>query len=171
MEWTPEADATLRELNALGKSQKEIAEALGDCIQPRVSRRLKQLGILAARPQKFAAANTETRERLAAARATFAEAILNDAIELRQRLWEEYTYYASGPNGPELVTLDVPDAKAVADFTTAVNKLVSTLENLTRMGAGKSVDNAKSVLTQVQNDLAKFADQYENNDADDEADT
>ena len=161
MEWTPEADAILREHHALGSSQKATADAIGgDCRQTDVSRRMKRLGLLA-RTQKFAAANDETRERLALGRNNLAEAVLADAVALRERIWDEYTYYASGPNGPELVTLDVPDAKAVADFTNAVNKMVMTLDNLTRMNAGKSAEDAKSVLNQVQADLAKFAETYE----------
>lgn len=48
MEWTPEADAILREHHALGSSQKVTAQAIGgDCQQNDVSRRMKRLGMLA----------------------------------------------------------------------------------------------------------------------------
>lgn len=153
--WTPESDAIMREYHALGKSQTETAEAIGDgCTQTEVSREMKRCGLLA-RSHKFAAANDETRERLALARAQLAEAILTDAINLRERIWDEYTYYERGPDGPELVTLDVPDAKAVSDFTNAVAKMIWTLDNLTRMGAGRNTEQAKSMLIQMQEALLK----------------
>ncbi|WP_230594155.1 hypothetical protein [Rhodococcoides fascians] len=121
---------------------------------------MKRLGLLA-RSQKFAAANEETRERLALQRAELAEAVLADAINLRERIWTEYTYYEKGPNGPELVTLDVPDAKAVSDFTNAVAKMIWTLDNLTRMGAGRNTEQAKSMLIQMQEALLKAVEAEE----------
>ena len=160
-EWTPEADAILREHHALGSSQKVTAAAIApDCTQVDVSRRMKRLGLLA-RTQKFAAANDETRERLAHERGLLAAQALADAVNLRERIWDTYDFIASGPNGPEKVSLDLPDAKAVSDFANAVNKLALTHENMTRMGAGKATDMAKSMLHKVQNDLAKYAAEYE----------
>lgn len=160
-EWTPEADAILREHHALGSSQKVTAQALGgDCQQNDVSRRMKRLGLLA-RTQKFAAANDETRERLAHERGLLAAQALADAVNLRERIWDTYQVIVSTPTGPVVETLDLPDAKAVSDFANAVNKLALTHENMTRMGAGKATDMAKSMLHKVQNDLAKYAAEYE----------
>lgn len=161
MEWTPEADAILREHHALGSSQKVTADAIGgDCQQKDVSRRMKRLGLLA-RTQKFAAANDETRERLAHERGLLAAQALADAVNLRERIWDTYDVVVNTPDGPRVETLDLPDAKAVSDFANAVNKLALTHENMTRMGAGKATDMAKSMLHKVQNDLAKYATKWE----------
>lgn len=160
-EWTPEADAILREHHALGSSQKVTAAAISpDCGQHEVSRRMKRLGLLA-RTQKFAAANDETRERLAHERGLLAAQALADAVNLRERIWDTYDVVVNTPDGPRVETLDLPDAKAVSDFANAVNKLALTHENMTRMGAGKATDMAKSMLHKVQNDLAKYAAEYE----------
>ncbi len=159
LEFTPEDDAAIREHHALGKSQKEIGQAIGRN-QPSISRRMKQLGLLT-RTAKFAAANDETRERLAHERGLLAAQALADAVNLRERIWDSYEVVISTPTGPQSVVMDLPDAKAVSDFANAVNKLALTHENMTRMGAGKATDMAKSMLHKVQNDLAKYAAEYE----------
>ncbi|MBM4518364.1 hypothetical protein GS435_02775 [Rhodococcus hoagii] len=145
---TPEREATIREGHALGRSQADIAREL-EIPQPIVSRWAKRLGIVWTISPNVAAMNDKTRERIAAGRALLAEKALAHALNLSDRIWEEYEVYISTPAGIERKTLELPDAKAVSDFSNAVQKLVATHENLTRMGAGSSADHAKSMLNQL----------------------
>lgn len=151
-EWTPDQDATLREHHAQGNTQTHIANTIG-CTQPDISRRAKQLGLLWHINTATAAMNQVTRDKSAQARAQLADAVLADAIALRERIWDQYTVIVQTPAGPQTEVLELPDAKAVAEFTNAVERLIKTHENLTRMGAGKSTDHAKSMLVQMQEAL------------------
>ncbi|NKR79444.1 hypothetical protein GS491_19105 [Rhodococcus hoagii] len=147
-ELTPEREAAIREGHALGRSQADIAREL-EIPQPIVSRWAKRLGIVWTISPNVAAMNDRTRERIAAGRALLAEKALAHALNLSDRIWEEYEVYISTPAGIERKTLELPDAKAVSDFSNAVQKLVATHENLTRLGAGSSADHAKSMLNQL----------------------
>lgn len=151
---TPEREATIREGHALGRSQADIAREL-EIPQPIVSRWAKKLGIVWTISPNVAAMNDKTRERIAAGRALLAEKALAHALNLSDRIWEEYEVYISTPAGIEKKTLELPDAKAVSDFSNAVQKLVATHENLTRLGAGSSADHAKSMLMQMQEALQR----------------
>ena len=158
-EWTPEHEATLREHHALGHTQTHTANLIG-CTQPDISRKARKLGLLWNNGQT-AAANQKQRDLSALARAQLADALLADAIALRERIWDQYTVIVSTPLGPQTQVLDIPDAKAVSDFTNAVERLIKSHENLTRMGAGKSTDHAKSMLVQMQEALLKAVEAEE----------
>ncbi|MFC9514382.1 hypothetical protein ACFTSD_01485 [Nocardiaceae bacterium NPDC056970] len=153
-ELTAEREATIREGHALGRSQADISREL-DVPQPVVSRWAKRLGLLWNVSPNVVAMNDKVRERIAYNRAVLAEAALADAMALRDRIWEQYTVVVSTPAGPEPITLDLPDAKAVSDFSNAVQRLVATHENLTRLGAGSSADHARSMLMQMQGALQR----------------
>lgn len=158
-EWTPEQDSTLREHHALGKTQTAAAATIG-CTQPDISRRAKQLGIIWNTGQTTAA-NQAQRDLSAQARAQLAAAVLADAINIRERIWDQYTVIVSTPHGPVTEILDLPDAKAVAEFTAAVERLIKSHENLTRMGAGQDADVAKSMLNELFEQVKKLADEKE----------
>ena len=151
-ELTPEHEAAIREGHAIGRSQADISRDLG-IPQQVVSRWAKRLGLLWNISPNVAAMNDKIRERIAHNRAILAEAAIADAIALRERIWDQYEVITSTPAGPERTTLDLPDAKAVSDFAAAVQRLVATHDNLTRMGAGSSADHAKSMLMQMQEAL------------------
>lgn len=155
-ELTPDIESAIRAGHAQGHLQKTIAADLG-VSQDIVSRWSKRIGLIwagnPARQAAIHAANDATRQRLHAARAQLAEAALADAIAIRERLWDEYTVIVSTPDGPQRETLELPDAKAVADFTNAINKLAMTHDNMTRLGSGTAADQAKSMLVQMQKKL------------------
>lgn len=155
-ELTPDLEATIREGHATGRSQAAIAEAAG-IKQSEVSRLAKRLGLIWHISPNLAAAHERTRDRIAAARAALAEQALADALSIRERIWDQYTVYLGTPDGPREVTLDLPDAKAVSDFTAAVERLVKTHENLTRLGAGTDTDTAKSTLAKMHDVLTALA--------------
>lgn len=159
-ELTPEREATIREGHALGRSQADIAREL-EVPQPIVSRWAKRIGLHWSISPNVQAMNDKVRERIALRRAELAEALLNDAIAIRERLWDSYELVVSTPTGPERLTLDIPDAKAASDLTAAVDRLLKSHENLTRMGAGQSANQVASVLAQMQAGLEAFAQAYE----------
>ena len=160
-EWTPEQDSTLREHHALGKTQQQAADQIG-CTRPNISRRAKRLGILWQEPSPaIQAMRQKNADRSAQARAQLAAAVLADAINIRERIWDQYTVIVSTPHGPVTEILDLPDAKAVAEFTAAVERLIKSHENLTRMGAGQDADVAKSMLNELFEQVKKLADEKE----------
>ena len=160
IEWTPQQDSTLRELHARGQSVGDIAQAL-DLNRGHVSRRMKLHG-LTPNGRTPEAATQATRDRLAAQREQLASNVLADALNLRERIWDEYEIIANSPAGPMKMTLDLPDAKAVADFTSAVDRLITTHANLERIGAARSSDVAKAALTQMQQALEALTNEVDN---------
>jgi hypothetical protein len=156
IKWTPEEDSTLREHHARGHSLAAISEALDGMNIGHISRRMKRMG-LTPNGKSTEPATQATRDRLAAQREQLASAVLADAIHLRERIWDQYVIIANSPEGPQQITLDLPDAKAVAEFTAAVDRLVTTHANLERIGAARSSDVAKAALTQMQQALEALA--------------
>ncbi|HEY1176736.1 MAG TPA: hypothetical protein VGF17_11305 [Phytomonospora sp.] len=75
--------------------------------------------------QAFTRADTEnaTRARVADMKATrtkLAAALLEDALKLRARAWEQYTYYERSKDGVERVQLDLPPLSEVRNAYTAL---------------------------------------------------
>lgn len=152
IEWTPQQDSTLRELHARGQSVGDIAQEL-DLNRGHVSRRMKLHGLIPNNPTP--AATDAVKEKLGAQREHLAALALADALNLRDRIWDEYEIIANTPAGPMKMTLDLPDAKAVADFTNAIGNLVKTHENLERIGKARIADVAKSNLNTLFDKLAQ----------------
>lgn len=157
-ELTPELEAAIREGHARGDSYVTISEATGITAQ-NIGRLVKKIGLLPWTYGQTAAANEATRQRAIEQRAALADALLADAIAIRERLWDQYEMVVSTPAGPERMTVDIPDAKATADLTSAIERLLKSHENLMRMGAGQSARAAQSVLVQMQEALARIAAQ------------
>jgi hypothetical protein len=162
-ELTPELESAIRTGHALGKSQADIARSL-TMKQTDISRLAKRMGILWNVSPNVAAMTDKVRERIASQRAHLAEAALADAIALRERIWDTYEMVVSTPAGPERLTLDLPDAKAVSEFSKAVENLIKTHENMTRLGAMTSAAAAASVLAEMQTALEKIAAEDEGGD-------
>ncbi|OZE88043.1 hypothetical protein CH304_00290 [Rhodococcus sp. 15-649-1-2] len=154
---TPAIESAIRQGHALGHSQASIADTLGHT-QQSISRWAKRLGLIWDTVNAGAIAAAErNRERIAAGRAQLAEQALADAINLRERIWEPYVVVGNSIAGPVEHELELPDAKAVSDFAKAVEKLILTHENLTRLGAATSAAAAASVLAEMQAALEQFA--------------
>lgn len=158
-ELTPAIESAIRQGHALGHTQSNIADVLGDgTTQQMVSRWAKRLGLIWDTVNAGAIAAAErNRERIAAGRAQLAEQALADALNLRERIWDQYTVIGNTMDGPVEHVMDLPDAKAVSDFAKAIDKLVLTHENLTRLGAATSASAAASVLAEMQAALEQFA--------------
>jgi hypothetical protein len=156
-ELTPAIESSIRQGHALGHTQASIADTLG-IPAPQISRWAKRMGLIwRTATSNTAAMNEAVRERIAYGRALLAEQALADAIAIRERIWDQYTVLGNSISGPVEYVLDLPDAKAVSDFTKAIDKLILTHENLTRLGAATSANAAASVLAEMQAALEKFA--------------
>lgn len=165
IEWTPQQDSRIREGHAKSEALQTIADDL-DLNKGHVSRRMKALGLTGnAQTKSLAAATQTTRDRLAAQREELATFAIADALNIRERIWEQYEVVVNTPAGPARETMDLPDAKAIAEFTTAIERLVKTHENLERIGSARSSDVAKAALTQMQQALEALAAEV---DADDD---
>ena len=152
-----EDEAKIREGHMLGRSLNSIAKELG--VNPStVSRWAKREGLLWT---GVPAASTAVRDRLAFNRLRLAEAALADALAIRERLWEAHEVIVNTPAGPERMTMDLPDAKATAEFSKAVERLANTHSALSEYTKGASTEAAKSMLMQMQEALEKFAAEYD----------
>lgn len=144
-----EDESLLRAWNAEGKTLTFCAQQF-DMGLPRMSRIAKRLGLLwdSTNPGIQAMADRE-RQKMQNQRAQLANSLLADALALRERIWEEYEIVAVTKDGLDSLTLDLPDAKAVADFTKAVDSLIKAHTNLAVLGEAQGRDLAASMLGQL----------------------
>lgn len=144
-----EDEGKLRAWNAEGKTLTWCAKQF-DMGLPRMSRIAKRIGLLwdSSNPGIAAMADRE-RQKMQTQRAVLANGLLADAIALRERIWEEYEIVAVTKDGLDSITLDLPDAKAVADFTKAVDSLIKAHTNLAVLGEAQGRDLAASMLGQL----------------------
>lgn len=153
LEPTPEVESKIREGHALGKSLTGIAREIG-VDKGDLSRWSKRVGLLwTGTPH----ASDAVRERLAFNRLLLAEAALADAIAIRERLWEQHEVIVNTPAGPERITLDLPDAKATAEYAAAIERLVKSHGVMSEFSKGSLTSTATSVLAQLQSGLARYA--------------
>lgn len=157
---TPEAQAEIRAGHAAGRSLNSIARDL-DINPSNVSRWAKREGLIWSGVPH---ASTVVRERLAYNRLRLAEAALADAIAIRERLWEEHEVVVSTPAGPQRVKLDLPDAKATAEYAAAIERLVKTHSVMSDFASGSLADHAKSMLVQMQEALLRAVEADEDGD-------
>lgn len=161
IEWTPAQDSRIREGHARGESIHHIGEDMG-LNKGHISRRMKALGLVGAQQSpSLAAATQTTRDRLAAEREHLATLAIADALNIRERIWDEYEVVVNTPDGPRREILELPDAKAVSEFVAAMERLVKTHENLERIGSARSSDIAKAALTEMQHALQKLTTETE----------
>ncbi|MFC9788734.1 hypothetical protein [Rhodococcus sp. NPDC127528] len=151
---TPEVQSKIREGHAAGRSLNSIAKEL-DINPSNVSRWAKREGLIwSGTPH----ASTVVRERLAYNRLLLAEAALADALAIRERLWDKHEVVVSSPAGPQRVTLDLPDAKATAEYAAAVERLVKTHSVMSDFAGGSLVDHAKSTLDLLMTQMTQWAE-------------
>ncbi|NLU81623.1 hypothetical protein [Rhodococcus sp. HNM0569] len=150
---TEEMGARIREGHAAGDSLNSIARALG--VNPAaVSRWSKKEGIVWT-GVPYAA--TVVKNRIAYSRTRIAEAALADALAIRERLWERHTIVVSTAAGPQRVVLDLPDAKATAEYAAAIERLIKTHQHLASYIDMTSSEASKSVLSQMHEALMRLA--------------
>ncbi|MFD0883860.1 hypothetical protein ACFQ08_04720 [Streptosporangium algeriense] len=99
----------------------------------------------------FSRAQTEkaTRARTAdmkTRRAELAETLLADVDRLRARAWSSYRYYERGPEGPELVVLDLPPLRETREAYTALGIAIDKHDKLIKMDSDNGASEARSML-------------------------
>lgn len=164
---SPEDESKLRGWNAEGKTLTWCSQQFGVPL-PQLSRSAKRLGLLwdGNNPGMQAMADRE-RQKVQTQRMALASALLADAIALRERIWEQYTIVAATKDGLETIELDLPDAKAVADFTKAVDSLVKAHTNLSILGDTQGSAIAASMLGKLM-EMVKTAVSEDEDDTDED---
>jgi hypothetical protein len=154
----PDQEAQFRAWNAEGKTLTWCAEQF-DLSLAHASRIGKRLGLLWSgnNPGMQAMADRE-RQKVATLRTALSAALLADAIALRERIWETYDVVAVTREGLDTIELELPDAKAVADFTKAVDSLVKSHTNLSVLGEAQGRDIVASMLGQLFEKLKENTD-------------
>lgn len=95
---------------------------------------------------KTAAATEAFQVDMASRRAKLADALLDDAERMRQRLWKESTFWMGGPNGPEQVQLDLPTLPDARQGMTGVAVAIKAHTDLVKIDQPDGDANAKSLL-------------------------
>lgn len=152
---TPEMEAAIREGHAAGRSLNSIARQL-DVNPSTVSRWCKKAGLIWTGVPH---ASDVVRERLAFNRLVLAEAALADAIAIRERLWEPHEVIVNTPEGPKPMTLDLPDAKATAEYAAAIERLIKSHAVMSDFKDTQGVDHAKSMLGRLQAAIAEMVEE------------
>lgn len=158
---TDEQADEVRAAHARGESQTSIARRLG-IERSTISRWSKREGLIwAGIPTE---ATKAAKERIDQARTQLAEAALADALAIRQRLWDEHTMVVNTPSGPQRVTLDLPDAKAVAEYAAAIERCTKVHQHLAPYLDRTNLDHVKGVLQETHELLVRFASEVDDND-------
>lgn len=149
---TPDLEAKIREGHALGKSLSSIARDIG-VDKGDLSRWAKRAGLTwTGTPY----ASNVVRERLAYNRLLLAEAALADALAIRERLWDQHEVIVNTPEGPKLLTLDLPDARATADYAAAIERLIKSHSVMSESSKGSLVNDATSTLGRMRSALERY---------------
>jgi transposase-like protein len=158
---TDEQAEEVRAGHARGESQTSIARRLG-IERSTISRWSKREGLVwSGIPTE---ATKAAKERIDAARMQLAEAALADALAIRQRLWDEHTMVVNTPAGPQRVTLDLPDAKAVAEYAAAIERCTKVHEHLAPYLDRTNLAHIKGVLLETHELLVRFASEADGDD-------
>jgi transposase-like protein len=89
----------------------------------------------------------------AAKRAQLSESNLDDAMRVRERIWQPADQVV--PSG-QIVTLDLPSARDVRDFAAAVQALAKTHIELDKHDSAQGHDDQKSMLAGIAEGLRAF---------------
>ncbi|MDH3006249.1 hypothetical protein [Gordonia alkanivorans] len=137
-------EVEIRRLHAAGLSQGQTARELG-LDQPSLSRWSRRHGLIWGPPP---AAGATQAERLRLRRQELAEQALSDALHIRKRLWDRITENVVTKDGVEQVTLDLPSARMVSDYASAIEKLTRVAEHAAD-AASTGTEDKRSMLTNL----------------------
>ena len=144
-----ETAARIRGCHADGLSLRQTARQVG-VSAPDLSRWSKREGLCWLPVPAVAATQAE---RYRARRTALAEAILSDAANIRERIWESSTEYFATADGIQAVTTDTPTARAVADLTAAVERLIRSADHLA--GDVPAIEEQRSMLGRLQSQISE----------------
>jgi len=153
--------AVIDDIKAGGKSARQIGKAHG-ISDASVRRIAKDARIVDAwsRDKTVKATRARVADN-AAKRAQLQSDLLDDAQKFRERAWSEYKIPVPGPEGAEVVTLDLPPLPDAARAYTAIGIIVDKDRAYERDKAGSDgADHAKSMLGRLMTGLAEaFGDE------------
>lgn len=145
---------TMFDMHKRGYSTRAIAKEIG-VSHSSVSRHLSRLGADTDRSQTAEATAARVRI-LQGRRIDLAEKLFEDAISMRERVWDSYEMVGNSPEGPVRTTLDEPPLKEQSDGVKSIESLISTVDKLMEGAASNNdVEDAKNVLMTIANGLAK----------------
>lgn len=157
---TPQSEPTaedrqaMLDLHAQGYSVREIGRRVG-WSHATVGRHLNRMGCDMDRSQT-AEATAARVNRLNERRIELAEALFEDALSMRSRVWDEYVVVTSGPEGPAKVHLDEPPLKEQADGIKALHTTIDTIDRLLDGASNPEADAAKNVIMGIFTGLAEM---------------
>ena len=157
---TPQSEPTaadkqaMLDLHAQGYSVREIGRRVG-WNHATVGRHLNRMGADMDRSQTAEATAARVR-KLNERRVALAEALFEDALSMRNRVWDEYVVVTNGPEGPDKVLLDEPPLKEQADGIKALHTTIDTIDRLLDGASNPEADAAKNVIMGIFDGLSKM---------------
>lgn len=153
-EVTYEERAHMLQLHEDGLSYREISQILNRSTAT-ISRYLQRMGADTQRAQTAEATAARMR-KMQERRMDLAEKLLGDAESLRDRVWSEYVIVAQSPEGPVQTLLDEPPLREQADGYKAIASAINTVDTLLDGTGNDGAAEAKNVLTNIFEGLAKM---------------
>ena len=131
-----------------GWTLREIAREIG-CSPATVSRTLRAAGMDTNPSITLEAAKARWENARAASYQMLAD-LLDDIESLSARMWEPYTTYLNGPEGPVAITLAEPPLSEVAKIADQIRKTAVQVHQLQeQIDRGNSTEQARNLLTNL----------------------
>ena len=146
--------AILADIEAGGRSARQIGKAHG-VSDAAVRRIAKDAGLVDAwsRDKTVKATHARVADNKAK-RAQLQSDLLDDAQKLRARAWASYKIVVGGPEGAEVVELELPPLPDVRAAYTSIGIIVDKDAAIERQAADSGADAAKSMLGRLFEGLA-----------------
>ncbi|MCT2024298.1 helix-turn-helix domain-containing protein [Corynebacterium sanguinis] len=142
---TDEQRQAILDHRADGWTLREIAREIG-CSPATVSRTLRNAGVDTNPSITLEAAQARWENARAASYDMLAN-LLDDIDSLSARMWEPYTTYLNGPDGPVAVTLAEPPLSEVARIADQMRKTAVQIHQLQeQIDRGSDTDKARGIL-------------------------
>lgn len=148
-----EDKAKMLELYEDGHSVRSVARIMGRSTST-VSRHLHRMG--ADTDRSLTAEATAARVRkLQEKRLDIAEKLMDDVESMRDRTWSRYELVTPGPDGASVTVLDEPPLRDQSDGVRAIQSMVTTIDTLLEGTGTDNSGEAKNVLMNIFEGLAK----------------
>ncbi|WP_448223446.1 hypothetical protein [Gordonia iterans] len=142
-------EARIRQCHADGMSLRATAREIG--MSPSVLSRWSKRAGVSWLPVPAVAATAAERHR--ARRQALAESLLTDAENLRKRLWENDIQHFATKDGVERAETELPTARAVSDYSAAVERMVRSADHLS--GDGPAVEHERTMLGRLHEQIRR----------------
>ena len=147
-------------LHGLGESRNAIARAV-DRSPGVVSKIVKAAGLAFERGAEVAAATEAKRMDNKAKRARLQELLLDDALKLREQLWEPAWLYNFNKDGAfSQERIEQPDFAGQNAIMRTVGVAIDKAARLSEADAGSNADHARSVISQLGQQIRDLVGEY-----------